>query len=369
MTPKVIVLAQTPPPFHGQSVMQQYLVNVNWDWCNKEHIRLNYSDSIDEIGSLKWSKITRLFGIISRLKRSAIAKKADLLYYPPAGPKRIPLYRDVITMWFAKKASRKILLHFHAGGLNTLIDRLSPIERYIVKRVFRNIDHAIVLLPSLRAEVSWFSPKYIHIVPNGIEDMFKQNSLSAVQIKKSATRFLFVGNLTEEKGIFVMLEAAAILMERGYDFHLSVMGAAHSATILQSIESYIYEKGLGNRVLLLGTRSGSDKWKCFDDATVFCLPTYAMEAMPVSILEAMMFAKPVISTKWRAIPDLITDGLEGMLVPVKDPGALAAKMQFAIDHPELVSEMGQNGRKKYTEQFTVNIHLDTMESLFKKCLS
>lgn len=363
--PAVVVMAQTPPPFHGQSVMQQYLVDEQWSWCNKSHIRLDYSDDVSQIGRFSFRKVTRLFSILRLLRKQTSAAKADLIYYPPAGPNRIPLYRDVITIWVARRRGKKIVLHFHAGGLDELIKKMSAPEKWLIKKGFSNIDYAIVLLPRLIPEVSWFSPRQTFVLPNGIKDEAVEN----ISRKKQGDDivFLFVGNLTEKKGIFILLEAARICREKGLSFRLHIMGAAHSADIQANIETMIRTYALGDRVCMLGSLSGKAKWEVFAAADVFCLPTFATEAMPVSILEAMMYSLPVISTHWRAIPDIIDEGVQGFLVPIGDPISLAGKMIYFITHPEKIMEMGQRGRLKYSQEFNVNLHLHRMENLIKNC--
>ena len=364
--PSIVLIAQTPPPFHGQSVMQKYLVDANWPWCRKFHIRLAYSEQVADIGHFHFKKIVRLYQVIAQLRKLTSPKKANLIYYPPAGPFRIPLYRDVITLWFARHRGYKVLLHFHAGGLDQLVNRLTAFELFFVKKVFYGIDYAVVLLPSLCAEVNWFRPKQVFVIPNGIEDKYEAKNSSIQRGKK--IEFLFVGNLTESKGIFDLLEAVRLCKKAGLSFAVKMMGASHSEEIKTKIDSFIGQHRLEDEVVLLGTLSGDAKWAAFKVADVFCLPTFATEAMPVSILEAMMCGLPVISTQWRAIPDIVTNGEEGFLVPVKDPVSLAEKMQYFIQAPENIFPMGQRGRLKYSQEFTVNKHLARMENLFKQCV-
>lgn len=363
---RILVVAQIPPPVHGQSVMQQYLVNAEWSWCQKEHIRLSYSDSINKIGRFQFSKVVKLVRVVCKIITKRTNGNVDLLYYPPAGPNRIPLYRDIITLLVAKLMVRKIVLHFHAGGLPVLINKLSLIERYFAKLAFQNIDCAIVLLPWLRKEVEWFSPKNISVVPNGIEDVARSFSSSYIRASSDdVTNILFVGNLKDEKGIFVLLAAIPELKKITKLFKVGIMGEAHSDEVKQKIEKYINEHGIADHVLLFGGLTGNEKWEKFSRAHIFCLPTYATEAMPVSIMEAMMFSLPVVTTSWRSITDMITDQEEGFLVPVHDENELAGKLAMLIQAPSLAKEMGRKGRKKFMESYTIEKHLANMEQIFK----
>src|SRR5688500_14108112 len=155
---RVLIIAQTPPPFHGQSIMQKYLADVKWNWCEKGYERMNFSEEIDEIGSFKIKKISELFGLINRIRKRA-RPKFELIYYPPGGPNRVPIYRDVIMLFFLRMFSRKIVLHFHAGGIDQIFDKVCKIEAYFIKKAFHKADAVIVLTDWLKKEVEWCIPK------------------------------------------------------------------------------------------------------------------------------------------------------------------------------------------------------------------
>lgn len=360
---KVLLLAQTPPPLHGQAIMQQYLVNDSWNWCIKEHLRLEYSDNIQQVGHFQFGKILKLFKLIFAIYKSSRKSTIDLIYYPPGGPNRIPLYRDVITLLFAKLFSKRIILHFHAGGINDLIEKLNPIELFFVKNAFKDINHVIVLLPWLQKEVTWFAPKNIYVVPNGIEDVaYKYSKCS--KLENTCCNILFVGNLKEEKGIFILLSALAMLKKAGHIFKVKIMGEAHSTAVKERILKVLKLENIVDDVDLLGSLAGESKWNEFRKANIFCLPTYATEAMPVSIIEAMMFSLPTVTTEWRSIPDMITDGEEGFLVPVKDAKALAEKLLLLIKTPELATQMGESARRRFESAFNLEKHLEKMRQIF-----
>lgn len=362
---KIVVVAQTPPPFHGQAIMQQYIVDAPWKWCEKVHVRMDYSDSINQVGHFQLSKISKLFKIISLIRKAGKKAPIDLLYYPPAGPQRVPLYRDVITLFFARYYARKIVLHFHAGGLCELVERLTWPEKKLVRAAFKNVDSAIVLLPWLKKELDWFSPQNAFVIPNGIADMAAGDRPIEARENVLMKRILFVGNLKDEKGIFVLLKAAAKLKHLPESFQIRIMGEAHSTAVQQAVEQFIKDHALNEKVVLLGSLTGDKKWAEFGQAHIFCLPTFATEAMPVSILEAMMFSLPVISTRWRGIPDMITEGEEGLLVPIHDENALADGLHKLVVDQELASSMGQKGRQRFLSFYHIEKHLAAMETAFR----
>lgn len=364
---KIIVIAQTPPPFHGQAIMQKYLVDANWDWCKKEFVRMNFSDSIDEVGTFKGKKIRQLLHLINGVRRTN-KPKAELIYYPPSGPNRIGIYRDVIILFFLKALSRKIILHFHAGGIDQIFNKVTPLESFLIKKAFNRPEAVIVLTKWLGQEVQWCMPKKNFVVENGIEDVFPQYPTKA-GLQNKTVSFLFVGNLKKEKGFFTLLQAAAKLKELDEKFEIRFVGAFHNAEEKERFFAFIESNSLHDIVKYLGVKSGNEKWKEFEAADILCLPTYETEAMPISILEAMMFQMPVITTKWRSIPDVIQHERNGLLFDPEDAGALAKCMQRLMHSEHERVRMGEQARKDYIANFTVEHHLAKMENVFLEVLN
>ena len=360
--PRILVVAQTPPPFHGQAVMQKYLVDATWTWCKKVFVRMNFSEEIGEVGVFKFKKVRELFGLLNRVRQSKQAR-FDLAYYPPAGPNRIPIYRDIIILFYLRLASKKIILHFHAGGIDQIFRKVSRPEAFLIKRMFRKVDAAIVLSDRLKQEVQWCLPKQTFVVGNGIDDVFEEFSGKP---KQEMTTFLFVGNLKKEKGIFTFLKAALILKKMRVQCAIKFIGAFHSENEKQHFFSFIDEHNLTGYVEYLGPKSGREKWKEFQKASVFCLPTFETEGMPVSILEAMMFQLPVITTDWRGIPDLIRHGENGLLFKPQNEEELAACMKQLAESESDRVRMGAQARKDFLQNYTVAQHLINMENVFKQ---
>jgi glycosyltransferase involved in cell wall biosynthesis len=363
---RILAVAQTPPPFHGQSIMQKYLVDANWNWCKKEFVRMNFSEEIKEVGVFKIKKLRQLFNLISSVQKKA-HPKFELIYYPPGGPHRIPIYRDVIMLYFLRKSSGKIILHFHAGGIDQIFNKVTRIESYFIKQAFNRVDAVIVLSEWLKREVEWCNPQKLFVVANGIDDVFP-NFLKKEK-NQAITSFLFVGNLKKEKGIFTLLEAAAILKAHNEKFELNFIGSFHSDNEEHAFLNFINENRLAEHVRYLGVKSGNKKWEEFQNADVFCLPTYETEAMPISILEAMMFQIPVITTNWRSIPDIVRHGENGLLFEPKNAKQLSTCMQRLIHDEEERRQMGKQARKDYLLNFSIDQHLRKMEKVFQEALT
>jgi glycosyltransferase involved in cell wall biosynthesis len=158
--------------------------------------------------------------------------------------------------------------------------------------------------------------------------------------------FLCVGRLIPEKGVLDFVTAARRVCERRKD---AVFLLAGTGPLLEELRGRVAEAGLGEQVKILGWRDDiQDLVKASD---VFVLPSYYMEGLPVSLLEAMACGKPVITTHHKGCEDAVVDGVTAFLVPVKQPEALAEKMAALIDDPALRLAMGQAGRRRVEEVF------------------
>jgi colanic acid/amylovoran biosynthesis glycosyltransferase len=180
----------------------------------------------------------------------------------------------------------------------------------------------------------------IIIVPCGVDAGFHAGEARPIEAQ---SRFVTVARLSEQKGIPTLIEAAAQLKSEGRRFALTIIG---DGELRGSIEREIARHRLGEEVTLAGWKAPGEVRRAIEDAGVFVLPSYA-EGLPVSIMEAMALARPVISTFVAGVPELVIPGENGWLVPASDSAALASAMALAMDAPlDILAEMGRKGRTR-----------------------
>lgn len=129
------------------------------------------------------------------------------------------------------------------------------------------------------------------------------------------------------------------------------------------------ELGIADRCDFLGWVSGEDKERLFKEAGIYCLPS-KNEAMPMSVMEAMAHGVPVITTNVGGIPQLIEDGVNGLLMDVDDIDRLSNLLLDLSLSPRRRAELGLAGRKKIESSFSVqssiNKLLDIYQDVFKE---
>ncbi|HSL45269.1 MAG TPA: glycosyltransferase [Anaerolineales bacterium] len=164
-----------------------------------------------------------------------------------------------------------------------------------------------------------------------------------------------VGQLKEKKGFTYLLQACQILKARGYAFRCQIVG---EGPLRDALEQQIRDFSLEKHVTLCGAIPHDSVIQKLRISTMFVLPCVTSsdgdrDGIPNAILEAMAMQLPVVSTAHSGIPEVISDGVNGFLVPSADATALAEKMAELLDRPTLRQRMGEHGRQMVSEKFDV----------------
>ena len=179
-------------------------------------------------------------------------------------------------------------------------------------------------------------------------------------------RFLFLGNLMEEKGILVLLDACSELNKKGVSFSCTYVGAAKDVS-LEEMQERVKQRRLESCVVVHGPAYGEEKEKILKQVDALVFPTYYHnECFPFVIIEAMQHALPVISTNEGAIPDMVIHEQTGILVARRSHSALSTAMLRLIENPLQAKEMGLAGKTLYEQSFTAERFIDTVYNILEE---
>ena len=215
-----------------------------------------------------------------------------------------------------------------------------------------------------RSQLQLFAPPEIHdrihVVHCGLDASF----LEANDVPPpSGNHFLFVGRLCQQKQPLVMLEAAALLKQRGVDFHLDIIG---DGELRASVDACIEQHDLASNITMFGTVDGEQVRACIAKSRAMVLPSSA-EGLPVVLMESMALGRPVVTTFIAAIPELVRPGIEGWLVPTGDASALADAMESALSCEQAdLERMGQAAASRAKARHNVDKTASLMADLFRK---
>ena len=361
---KVLVVGQTPPPFGGQAVMINYLLDGCYRHIELHHVRMAFSREMDEIGRFSLRKVLHLFQVIFRIIWMKVKHNPSVLYYPPAGPDRIPLYRDLIILLSIRWLFKKTVFHFHAGGLSEVYLKLNGVMRFLFRSAYNHPDAAIRPSELNPNDGELLRAKRNFVVPLGIPDVFGEYMEFAFPKRNSVPKILLTAVLRKSKGVMVLLEALRILKYRNVSCRVKLAGKWASASFRKKVESFVETQQLSDIVEFPGVITGDKKWRAYAESDIFCFPSYFQsESFGVVLIEAMQFGLPVVSTQWRGIPSVIQHEENGYLVPVKNPKAIADSLQKLIENPGLREQMGKCSRKLFLENYKINNYCRRMEGI------
>lgn len=366
---KLLVIGQTPPPYHGQALMTERLIKANLPGIKIHFIRLSFSKDIHHIGKAGIKKVFHMLEVIAKGIYIRFRYNVKTLYYMPAGPNKTPVLRDIGILGILRIFFPALIFHFRAAGVSDFLKSQSFWLRHIAYWVYHSPKAAIQLSSLNPTDGKYFGAKHTYILPNGLEDKAKDMlSNKTVSLKKDTIDILFVGMLSESKGIKVLIKAINLLKEEKIKLH--IVGGFTSTEFEQQIKLFCEQHELNDIVQWEGVLQGRDKWQQYLHADIFCFPSfYESESFGNVVVEAMMFNLPIVATQWRGIPDIVDEGTTGYLVPIKDAAAIADKLLVLIRNTALRKSMGNAGRKRYLEKFRLEqFHANIYQILINETL-
>jgi glycosyltransferase involved in cell wall biosynthesis len=173
-------------------------------------------------------------------------------------------------------------------------------------------------------------------------------------------RLIMVARFNEQKDQTTLLKAIAQLAN--HSIHIDLVGSGSS---LEACKELAQSLGIADQVSFLGDRT--DVPSFLAQSQIFILSTH-YEGLPISILEAMRAGLPIIATSVNGIPEEVVHGKTGLLVPRQDVQALADALDTLIQSPETRQRMGEAGRQKFLQEFTVERMINETKTIYEQVL-
>jgi phosphatidylinositol alpha-mannosyltransferase len=216
-----------------------------------------------------------------------------------------------------------------------------PLPNYIAngigaRRLFNRLSARIAVSEAAAwTGRRWFGGEYT-IIPNGVD---VDAPSSAPAPASDELRILFVGRPEERKGLPILLTAFGALVEH-VPCRLTVIGADRDDVL-----RYLADPDLIASIDFRGRVAGADLWRELHEADVLCAPSLSGESFGMVLTEAFAAGTPVIASEIAGYSDVVTDGVDGILVPPADPQRLAEELQRAHHEPERLRAMGEAARR------------------------
>lgn len=181
----------------------------------------------------------------------------------------------------------------------------------------------------------------------------------------AAFELLCVAQLAPVKGHHVLISAVGLLRAQGRNIRLRLVG---DGPCRADLEKQADEAGLNDCVVFEGALNQDRLLPIYQNTDVFVLASFA-EGIPVVLMEAMSMEIPCVATWITGVPELIRNGVDGLLVPPSDPNVLTQAIASLMDDPTLRSQQGASARARIRTEYNLPINISKLADIFKKQLS
>jgi glycosyltransferase involved in cell wall biosynthesis len=293
-------------------------------------------------------KVTGRIRDIIRIRRTVLHQHFDIMIIKTSHD-WATLSRDIPLLYAIRRLCPHVVLQLHGSSPNRLVKSGSRLFKIASKLLLRGCDSVFVL--SIEEQRDWrlFYPTgKFYVTKNPY--ISTESQILVVDRPIWATPngkpvLLFVGRLIKEKGIFDLVKAMPLILEKT-SCHLLVVGEGEEAPHVREL---IKTLGLERNVILTGYLGSAHLLMAYKNANIFVLPTYWFEGFPTVILEALGAGLPIITTYIRGAADYLKEGVNSLFIPSQAPRALADAVIKLLSDPVLCKKLSQANREKVKE--------------------
>ncbi|WP_349400305.1 glycosyltransferase [Clostridium perfringens] len=265
------------------------------------------------------------------------------------------LVREGIFVILSKIFGKKCIIHFHSGKFPSEYKNLNLILKLYIKLIFNICDYIICLNEEQKVLLKNISSKKIKIIENSINNNIFNNYNS------ESKEILFLGKVCKEKGVYDLINAISNINED--QIKVNILGDGE----LENLKILIKNKKLTEKCNVLGWVNNDVIDKFLKRSCFLVLPSYH-EGMPFSILEAMAYGLPIISTSIGSIPKIITENKNGFLINPGDINDLTEKIIILLKDKELRKFMSRNNKKCIDENYSMEKSMEDIFSVYKEVI-
>ena len=287
-----------------------------------------------------------------------LMRRVDLVHLNMS--ERLSICRKLFLASLAHSFRIPVVLHLHGAEFAASYAKASPLVAFLIRRQMSRCSVVICLGTATAKYVVQhlgLSTAKIAIVPNGVPDFGKLTSKST-----NSCRFIFVGAVSERKGVGTLLEALAQPRLASSNWEATIIGGGD----VEQQRSHAQALGIGDRIRFLGAVTESVVHAELRLADVCVLPS-KNEGLPLAILEAMSFGCAIVATPVGDVPDAVKPSVTGILTPVGDVQALTTALHRLASDKLYCKRLGEGARRSYEVKFSIDYHLSLLKEAYGRC--
>lgn len=274
----------------------------------------------------------------------------------------------------ARVAFARVLFHLHGTDWAKFYPNRRPWPRFLIRNLLQTPNHIVVLyslwVDSL-IEIGVRTPvavlkNFIHDIPPP-EQALVESTRKDLGLDKDSFVVLSVGSVGKRKGAFDILNAIPQIVSEEKSVRFIVAGGEEFPGEMDQVREVVKREELHHWVSLLGEVERPKIPLLFAAADVFLLPSHN-EGLPISIIEALRSSVPVVTTPVGGIPDMVENGVSGLLIQPRDPDGIAEAILRLRRDASLREELALGGRRRFEEVFEVSKRIEELSAIYQRLI-
>ena len=284
------------------------------------------------------------------------SKDRDVVHVHSALAPGVTLLRAGLLSAAARLRGCGVVVHAHGGRIQ--LWATTRRRRLLVRLALLSVGQVVAVCTDGHATlVDALGEQRVTLLANAVDvDAFGPRGP-----RHDPPRIVFVGLLTARKGVLDLAAASRLLTERQVPHELWLVGGTPDEGLAAEQE---VRAALPPEVRLLGQLPPDEVAAAYREADVFCLPSW-WEAMPLSVLEAMATGLPVVATSVGDVPRIVRDGATGLVVPPRDPRALADALERVLRSPDGGAALGSAGRRYAVREHSLQALSTALDEVYR----
>jgi glycosyltransferase involved in cell wall biosynthesis len=292
------------------------------------------------------------------LLAACIARRIDLAHVQMAAYGSV--YRKSVMILICRAFRVPLILHIHGGDLDQFCADLPAVALRVLRWVLAGVSEVIVLGEYWRK----FVVRELEVPAERVTILYNAVPRPALAPTKSVgapCEILFLGMVWREKGMDELLEALSLPALSGGSWHLTIAGIGD----IPRYQDQVRRLQLADRVSFVGWADDKTKRHLLERAEILVLPSH-FECFSMAVIEAMAYGLAIVVTPVGAVPEAVTDGETGLLVPVGDSERLATAISRLIRDRALRLQLGARARARFCQSFDLDIFERRIRQIYHK---
>jgi len=354
-TRRILVVGPVPPPLHGVTVMTTALLAAVRDngW-QVVHVDTSDHRSIDNVGRFDLGNVVLALRHAARFMRMLLRTRPDIVYLPlsqgVAG-----FTRDAVFLVAARLSAAQVVVHAHGGQYQEFYRRMPVAMRGLTRFSMARAQLIIVLAEAQRRQFDGWASRSarVEVIPNGVRDEWPGGPPQ--RLRQEGGTVLFLGNLLPQKGFLDVLDAIPTVLRTVPGARFVFAGRPRwDAATAALVRGRLREPTVEGATTFAGMAGAAERRRLLETADVLVFPPRWNEGQPLVVLEGLSAGLPVVATASGGLAETVRDGVDAIIVPKHDPGAIAAALTRLLQDPALRARMGAAARDRFEGEYTLD---------------